>query len=177
MPDKKEFEQKFWKSIRSDMTAMIGIDGVRARPMTAQFDGDNREIYFFTSRDTELPENLKRAKKATLTYASKGHDLFATVHFGVGVDLRVFIHDRRRVRAADVLRVERVFTATGAAAPEQRAHTQREGANADGRTDHSRTSRPLWATTVRWRSRLPARGRENQHDSRAYLHATASSRS
>jgi general stress protein 26 len=62
------------------MTAMIGIEGVHPRPMTAQFDGDNHQIYFFTSRDTDLPENLKRAKKATLTYASKGHDLFATVH-------------------------------------------------------------------------------------------------
>jgi general stress protein 26 len=47
--------------------------------MTAQFDGDNKIIYFFTANDTELPPKLKRARKATLTYSAKGHDVFATV--------------------------------------------------------------------------------------------------
>lgn len=86
MSDKREIEQKFWKAIRSDMTAMIGLNGDDARPMTAQFDGDNKVIYFFTAKDTELPPKLKRARKATLTYASKGHDVFATVSGTLRID-------------------------------------------------------------------------------------------
>lgn len=86
MTDKQEFEKRFWKSIRSDMTVMVGLDGSDARPMTAQFDGDNKVIYFFTARDTELPPKLKRARKANLVYAAKGHDLFATVQGTLRID-------------------------------------------------------------------------------------------
>ncbi|CCV15381.1 pyridoxamine 5'-phosphate oxidase family protein [Mesorhizobium sp. STM 4661] len=80
MHDNHEFEGQFWKSIRSDMTAMVGVPGVDPRPMTAQFDGDRKVIYFFTAKDTELAENASSVKAATLVYAAKGHDLFATVH-------------------------------------------------------------------------------------------------
>ncbi|PTE12122.1 pyridoxamine 5'-phosphate oxidase family protein [Mesorhizobium helmanticense] len=81
MHDNHEFEGRFWKSIRSDMTAMVGLPGVDPRPMTAQFDGDRKVIYFFTAKDTELAENAASSpKSATLVYAAKGHDLFATVH-------------------------------------------------------------------------------------------------
>ncbi|TJV67126.1 MAG: general stress protein, partial [Mesorhizobium sp.] len=53
MPDNdQEFKSKFWDSIRSDMTAMIGVPSVHPRPMTAQFDGDRNVIYFFTAKDT-----------------------------------------------------------------------------------------------------------------------------
>ena len=86
MPDKTEFETEFWKSIRSDMTAMVGVEGVHPRPLTAQFDGDSKVIYFFTSSDTELAENLSQAKDASLVYAAKGHDLFATVRGTLAVD-------------------------------------------------------------------------------------------
>ncbi len=47
--------------------------------MTAQFDGDSKTIYFFTSKDTELGQLGSQPSKAQLVYASKGHDLFATV--------------------------------------------------------------------------------------------------
>jgi len=77
--DKSEFEAKFWKSLRSDMTAMLSVGKAEARPMTAQFDGDRKTIYFFTGRDTDLGSVGMRAKSARLTYASKGHDLFASV--------------------------------------------------------------------------------------------------
>lgn len=86
MTNRQEIENKFWKSIRSDMTAMIGVDGDDARPMTAQFDGDRKAIYFFTAKDTELPPKLKRARKATLIYSAKGHDVFATVRGTLRID-------------------------------------------------------------------------------------------
>ncbi len=87
----QEFKNKFWTSIRSDMTAMIGVPGVHPRPMTAQFDGDRHVIYFFTAKDTDLAEAVANGKEATLIYAAKGHDLFATVQGTLS------IHDDRAV--------------------------------------------------------------------------------
>lgn len=86
MVDEKEFQQKLWKSLKSDMTVMLEADGIDARPMTAQIEGDTGPIWFFTSSDTELGKGLKRAKKARISYASKGHDLFAHIHGSARVD-------------------------------------------------------------------------------------------
>jgi len=94
MADKKEFEEKFWKSIRSDMTVMVGVAGVDPRPMTAQFDGERKAIYFFTAKDTELAGKLVRARQATLVHAAKGHDLFATVHGTLRIDNDRAVIDR-----------------------------------------------------------------------------------
>ena len=95
MPDdNQEFKSKFWDSIRSDMTAMIGVPGVHPRPMTAQFDGDRNVIYFFTAKDTELAEKAAKGKEATLVYAAKGHDLFATVEGILKVDNDRAVIDR-----------------------------------------------------------------------------------
>ena len=86
MVDQKEFEQKLWKSLKSDMTVMLEADGIDARPMTAQIEGDSGPIWFFTSSDTEMGKGLKRAKKGRISFASKGHDLFAHVHGTVRID-------------------------------------------------------------------------------------------
>lgn len=86
MPDKQAFEKKFWKSIRADMTVMLSVAGVDARPMTAQFDGERKTLYFFTAKDTEIAQKVTRARKATLVYAAKKHDLFATVHGTLRID-------------------------------------------------------------------------------------------
>lgn len=79
MSDDQEFAVKFWESIRSDMTTMVGVAGVHPRPMTAQFDGDRNVMYFFTAKDTELAKRASEPTEATLVYSAKGHDLFATV--------------------------------------------------------------------------------------------------
>ena len=86
MTDTTEFETAFWKALRSDMTAMVGLPGVTPRPMTAQFDGDRKVIYFFTATDTELAAHLTQSKQASLIYASKGHDLFAAVDGTLSID-------------------------------------------------------------------------------------------
>lgn len=75
----QEFVDDFWKSLRSDMTVMVQTDNAAARPMTAQFDGDDRVIYFFTSHDTELAKESASGQSASLVYSAKGHGLFATV--------------------------------------------------------------------------------------------------
>ncbi len=90
MPTPQELEAKFWKALKSDMTLMIGLDGVdegHARPMTAQFDGERGPIWFFTSRQAELAQKLAGGgERAIATFASKGHDLFATVHGSLRLD-------------------------------------------------------------------------------------------
>jgi len=86
MVDEKEFETKLWKSLKSDMTVMLEADGIDARPMTAQIEADSGPIWFFTSSETELGSGLKRPKKSRISYASKGHDLFAHIHGTVRVD-------------------------------------------------------------------------------------------
>jgi hypothetical protein len=53
MPSPNQLEQKFWKALKSDMTMMLGIDGVEdghARPMTAQLDGEGGPIWFSLRR-------------------------------------------------------------------------------------------------------------------------------
>ena len=89
MPSPNQLEQKFWKALKSDMTMMLGIDGVEdghARPMTAQLDGEGGPIWFFTAKDTTLVQNLQNGVRAIATFTSKGHDLFATVHGTLSVD-------------------------------------------------------------------------------------------
>ena len=95
MPTPKEIEEKFWSALKSDMTMMLGLDGIEdghARPMTAQLDGervgDRGPIWFFTSRDNAIVQKLGTGEgnRAIATFTSKGHDLFATVHGGLSVD-------------------------------------------------------------------------------------------
>ena len=95
MATPRELEKKFWKAVKSDMTMMIGLDGIEdghARPMTAQFDGDRGPIWFFTAKDNGIVRKLGQGNRAIATFTSKGHDLFATVHGSLSVD-----NDRRIV--------------------------------------------------------------------------------
>ena len=89
MPTPREFEDKFWPALKSDRTMMLGLDGVEdghARPMTAQVEGEKRPIWFFTARDHALVQKLELGDRAIATFASKGHDLFATLHGSVSLD-------------------------------------------------------------------------------------------
>jgi len=85
----KEIETKFWKALKSDMTVMLGLDGVEdghARPMTAQIEGEHGPIWFFTSRDNAIVKKTAQGSRVIATFASKGHDIFATIHGAVSVD-------------------------------------------------------------------------------------------
>ncbi len=89
MASPQEIEAKFWKALKSDMTLMLGLDGVEdghARPMTAQLDGERSPIWFFTSKDNGIVQNLGKGNRAIATFASKGHDIFATLHGTVSLD-------------------------------------------------------------------------------------------
>ena len=89
MPTPAELKSKFWASLKSDMTMMIGLDNSKVipRPMTAQMETDgNGPVWFFTAKDTELVQGLTDGSKATATFTSKGHDLFATVQGNLWLD-------------------------------------------------------------------------------------------
>ncbi|MDQ8697492.1 pyridoxamine 5'-phosphate oxidase family protein [Hyphomicrobium sp. LHD-15] len=97
MPTPEELEQKFWTSITSDMTVMIGLDGVEEghmRPMTALVEEGRPPIWFFTSRDTAIASVLTTSKRATASFTSKDHDLFATLHGSLVVDNDRAVIDR-----------------------------------------------------------------------------------
>ncbi|RPI45182.1 MAG: general stress protein [Hyphomicrobiaceae bacterium] len=97
MPTPHELEAKFWKALKSDMTMMLGLDGVEdghARPMTAQVEADHGPIWFFTARDNALVQNLANGDRAIATFTSKGHDLFATIHGSVRLDNDRAVIDR-----------------------------------------------------------------------------------
>ena len=90
MANETEIKEKFWKSLKSDMTMFFGLaeggDG-HARPMTAQLDEDGFQgdlyqgpIWFFTSRSGELYQQIGSGGRAMAHFASKGHDIWATVH-------------------------------------------------------------------------------------------------
>ena len=90
MPTPQEIEKKFWKAVKSDRTMMLGLDGVEdghARPMTAQLkDGSEGPIWFFTANDNAIVQRLGESDRAIATFASNGHDLFATVHGRLSLD-------------------------------------------------------------------------------------------
>lgn len=89
MPTPQELEAKFWTALKSDMTMMLGLDGVEdghARPMTAQVDGERSPIWFFTSVENGIVQKLGSGDRAIATFTSKGHDLYATVHGRVRID-------------------------------------------------------------------------------------------
>jgi general stress protein 26 len=91
MTKEAEIESKFWKALRADMTLMLGLNGVdedHAQPMTAQFDGDGQPgpIYFFTAKDAHLARALEQQHEAFATFASKDHELFASLHGQLRLD-------------------------------------------------------------------------------------------
>jgi general stress protein 26 len=98
MASADELEAKFWKALHSDMTMMLGIEGVddgHMRPMTAQLlEGEAGSIWFFTSRDSVLVRELAPESRAVASFVAKGHDLFASVHGSLAIETDRAILDR-----------------------------------------------------------------------------------
>lgn len=97
MATPQELRDKFWKSLDSDRTIFLGLDGVddgHAQPMTAlrDTDKDGGPIWFFTTKDNGLVQSLTEGHRAMAHFVSKGHDLWATLHGDLALD-----HDRKVV--------------------------------------------------------------------------------
>jgi general stress protein 26 len=89
MPTPQELEAKFWAALQSDRVVMLGLAGAddgHTRPMTAQVEGERGPIWFFTTKSAAIATDLGDGRRAIAAFASKGHDLFATVHGSLRVD-------------------------------------------------------------------------------------------
>ena len=86
-----DFQEKFWDAMDKSpfvMLALQGEDRAHSQPMTAQFDKDLcDQLYFFTSSDSGFVKGINSGHSdAVISYSSKGHDLFASVHGRLSVD-------------------------------------------------------------------------------------------
>jgi general stress protein 26 len=80
-----EITEKFWKALKSDMTVMLGVNGVddgHAQPMTAIVDEEagGNYLYFFTTKTNTIIEEMRQSDRAIATFVSKGHDVWATIN-------------------------------------------------------------------------------------------------
>lgn len=92
MSTTEEMTEKFWKSLHGDRTLMLGVDGAENghfRPMTAILEHDiGGPIWIFTAKDTAVAKAVSSMKKRAMgTYSAKGHDLFATIHGTIQMDM------------------------------------------------------------------------------------------
>jgi general stress protein 26 len=90
VPTPAEIEAKFWAALKSDMTMMLGLDGVdegHTRPMTAQLLEERGPAWFFASSDNAIVENIDKGHRAVATFTAKGHDLFAAIHGKITLDM------------------------------------------------------------------------------------------
>jgi general stress protein 26 len=97
MAKDQELREKFFKALKDDMTVMLGLSGVEeghSQPMTAQFDDELPEgpIWFFAAKNTDLVRAMGESHRAIAHFASKGHDLFASMHGELTLD-----DDRARI--------------------------------------------------------------------------------
>jgi general stress protein 26 len=98
MPTPQQLEAQFWKALKSDMTMMLGLDGIEdghARPMTAQFEDNRSPLWFFSAADNTIVENIASGSgRAIATFASKDHEIFATLHGSLRIDNDRAVIDR-----------------------------------------------------------------------------------
>ena len=84
MSNHAEIRARFWSALKQDRTLMLGLEGgADVQPMTVQVDDEAREggpLWIFSARDTELVRSLGHSARAVAAFASKGHDLFASLH-------------------------------------------------------------------------------------------------
>ena len=77
-----EIEAKFWKELKDSPFMMLGVEGRRGgatQPMTANFDEGQGPFWFFTAKDHDIVRALQESDQAIAAYASKGHDLYASI--------------------------------------------------------------------------------------------------
>ena len=79
----EELEKKLWKAVKSDRTLMLGLDGAEeghTRPMTALLEHEGRgPLRIFTATDNQLAQRTRSPQRALATFASMGHDVFASL--------------------------------------------------------------------------------------------------
>ncbi len=96
MANEADIAAKFWKALKSDRTLMLGLTGVEdghSQPMTAQLEGDGA-IWIFAAKDTDIVRDIGQRHAAVAHFASKGHDLFASLDGEIIADNNRAVIDR-----------------------------------------------------------------------------------
>ena len=102
MASDEEIKAQFWKELEASPFVMLGIDGERGaatQPMTAQFEEQQSPLWFFTANDHDLVRALgagdgNGGDRAIATFASKGHDIFASLRGRLSQDNDPAVIDR-----------------------------------------------------------------------------------
>lgn len=97
MATPEDLEKKLWEALRSDRTLMLGLDGVEdghARPMTACVEDASAPIWFFTGKSNAVASKLSQSNRAIATFASKDHEIFASIQGNLVVDNDRVVIDR-----------------------------------------------------------------------------------
>lgn len=82
MASDADIEEKFWKALKDSPFLMLGVEGTRdgaTQPMTAHFEEGQGPLWFFTAKDHDIVKALSGSHSAIAAYASKGHDLYASL--------------------------------------------------------------------------------------------------
>jgi general stress protein 26 len=87
-----------WKHVRDIGTCMMVTTkpggGVRARPMRGIPDADANTIWFFTDKDTDKDEDVRRDPRACLTFADTHDQTYVSLSGRL-----TLIHDRAQIEA------------------------------------------------------------------------------
>ncbi len=98
MKDPQELKQKFWSSLDDSPFVMLGLSGVDEThmcPMAAHFDDDfPNTLYFFTNCDNHLVAALADGHRGNVSFASKGHHVFASIHGALSIERDRVIVDK-----------------------------------------------------------------------------------
>ncbi|RED13750.1 pyridoxamine 5'-phosphate oxidase family protein [Pontivivens insulae] len=73
---KTDPEKQFWDQLDGHTAGMLGVSdsGQHMQPMSHFIDRDEKRLYFFTSRDTDLVRALRPGATAHYTFVNDGHD-------------------------------------------------------------------------------------------------------
>ena len=94
MASDQEIKDLFWKELKASPFLMLGIEGERGgatQPMTAYFEEEGPQLWFFTANDHDIVRALDApgengGDRAVAAYSSKGHDLFASLRGRLTLD-------------------------------------------------------------------------------------------
>jgi general stress protein 26 len=92
-PNSRELIWKHVKDIGTCMMVTTKPDGgVRARPMRGTADEPSNAIWFFTDKDTDKDEDVRRDARACLTFADTRDQTYVSVSGRIAL-----IHDREQI--------------------------------------------------------------------------------
>jgi general stress protein 26 len=88
-------EERLWKTLEDTRVGMLGISGGPSKhmqPMTGFRDGEEKSVWFFTRRDTDLARDVAAGHEAMFCLISKDRELYACLGGQLSPD-----HDQAKI--------------------------------------------------------------------------------